>query len=148
MAKLYGSINYDHQARQVTRMAHRYIETTAETWGAIVRVRLEPSGQCEVTLTDKHGNNKQGLWSGNADNAAKERDGHHLAEDLAYCSRCDCQTAHENGDCLECRAEARAEEAMEYTGSDERIMKHCNTHRRIMTHVGGQCLACQEEARS
>jgi hypothetical protein len=98
-------------------------------------------------LTNKHGGNKQRLWAGNADVTATE-DGQHRAEGLAYCSRCDCQTAHEDGECLECRAEARAEEATEYTGSDGRIMKHCNTHRRIMTHVNEQCLVCQEEARS
>jgi len=123
MSKLYGTITYDHHARQVTRTAHRYIETTAETWGAIVRVRLAANGQCEVTLTNKYGNNRRRLWAGNADIAAKERDGEHLAE-------------------------ARAEDAKEYIGSDGRIMKHCNTHRRIMTHVDGRCLACQEEAGS
>ncbi len=144
MSKLYGTISYDHHAGYVTRTAHRYIETTAETWGAIVRVQLEPDGQCEVTLTDKHANNKQRLWSGNANQAARGEQP--LTEGLAYCSRCDCQTAHEDGECLECRAEARAEDAKEYIGSDERIMQHCNRHRRIMTHVDGRCLACQEEA--
>ncbi len=142
MSKLYGQINYDHHARSVARMAHRYIETTAETWGAIVRVQLEADGLCEVTLTDKHGNARRTLWAGNANMATSER-----PKIMAYCPNCDATTTTEDGRCLECKTE-RAEAGAEYIGSDERIMKHCNTHRRIMTHVGGQCLACQEEARS
>lgn len=142
MSKLYGRITYDHHAGNVTRTAHRNIQTRTETWKAIITVGLDKDGECEVTLTDKHGNNRRTLWKGNADKAASGR-----TEIMAYCPHCDATTTTENGQCLECGT-AREDPQAEYTGSDGRIMKHCPRHRRIMTHVNGQCLACQEEARS
>lgn len=100
MAKLYGRINYDHHAGNVTRTAHRNIQTRTETWKAIITVGLDKDGECEVTLTDKHGNNRRTLWRGNADKEASRRGDWRKA--MAYCANCDTTTTTENGRCLEC----------------------------------------------
>jgi len=65
MAALYGTIRSDKQTSKATRTANRYIETTAETWSAIVEVTLWHDGRCEVIASDKDGNKKTVLWSGN-----------------------------------------------------------------------------------
>ena len=112
MANLHATIGYDHHAGRATRTASRWVSTTAETWGAIVEVDLHRDGDCTVTLADKHGNNSQTLWSGNANEAAKERGGAGFTESrtgeyLEHCDRCRRIMTHRDGQCLECSGEGR-----------------------------------------
>jgi hypothetical protein len=65
MAALYGTVTSDRS--HATRCSSQHIATTAETWNAIVRVDLQRNGDCVITVTNKHGGNKQTLWEGNAD---------------------------------------------------------------------------------
>ena len=70
MAKLYATITSDRSSTSHT--SSRSLFSTVETWKAIVTTALHEDGQCYVTITDKHGNNRQTLWEGNADETAEK----------------------------------------------------------------------------
>lgn len=65
MAALYGRLRGNRGA--VTRTGSRSIESTVETWQGIVRVHLTADGDYTVTTTDKHGNRRRTVVTGNVD---------------------------------------------------------------------------------
>lgn len=70
MAALYGTVTSDKS--QATRCSTHHVSTTAETWEAIVRVDLLREGDCVISVTDKHGNNRKELWAGNANETVEK----------------------------------------------------------------------------